>query len=224
MIEYHPVEEDTKEVLTNLLSENVDCIIMTSRGIVHYSQTVQHIRQSGMADLFLKKNILELDETNDFKVRGISDNEESAESSPRMRQIRYVDNIFFCAGNSKELILEEIIHRIHKNSKKKYKKIIFVDDSIQNVNKVHASFIKPSRSHLYRGIKTYAIHYAFMENFKRTYDKDCMELDNEKLRQMKQHKSWMNGRIEKNNLVAMNVFIGFSFLWWMAFKFLGIII
>jgi Protein of unknown function (DUF2608) len=227
LIDYVHVEKDTSQVLTKLLSyENVDYLIMTSRGMSHYSQTVKHLREAGkeLADLLIRPNMLKFDGADDLEVDGIQIDPEDPEMYPRLRQVRYIDNICFCSGNRKDLVLEEIVHRVHTaHPKAKYKKIIFFDDSIQNVNRVHTSFIKPRRRNLYRTIETYAVHYSLMEIHKRKYDTDSLKRDDEKMRLIKNCISHINGRVGMNYVVTFNVFMAISLLWWFVFRFLGII-
>jgi hypothetical protein len=225
LIDYVQVENDTLSILEQLTSyNNIDYLIMTSRGMMHYSQTLTHLRESGISHLFIKPNILTFNGADDIVVEGVEPNPEDPDIYPRLRQVRYIDNICFCAGNSKDLVLEEVVHRVHTaNPKKKYKKIIFVDDSIQNVNKVHTSFIQPRRSNLYRGIKTRAIHYSYMEIQKRRYDNELLKKDDEKMRYIRNCISHINGRIAIDYVVTFNVFMVISILWWFVFRFLGII-
>lgn len=229
LMKYSIVEPDTLDILTRILNgpnaDNVDFLIITSRGIMYYSQTLKHLREAGVADLLVRRNVLNITDANDMRVDGIAPNPNDPKMYPRLHQIRYVDNICFCAGNDKALILEELVNRIHtSNPRKKYKKIVFVDDSIQNVNKVHTSFVNPRRRNLYRGIKTYSVHYSYMEIEKRKYNLESLRKDDERMRYIKNCISYINGKVELNYVVTFNVFMIVSILWWFAFKFLNLIV
>lgn len=224
LIDYVTVEDDTKEVLVNILTrKNLDYFIMTSRGIIHYSQTLKHLRNSGVDDLLVRENILKITGADDIVVEGFVPNPDDPVTYPRFRQVRLIDNICFCSGTDKDLVLEEIIYRVHSsNNRNKYKKIIFIDDSLKNVNKVHSSFLKPRRHNLYRGIKTLAIHYAHTEINKRKYDINALKMDDEKMIRINNLTSYLNGKVELNYAVAMYVLLGVSFLWWFTFRFVGL--
>jgi uncharacterized protein DUF2608 len=225
LIKYVRVEPDTLEVLTELLApDNIDYIIMTSRGIMYYSQTLKHLKDAGLAHLFIRPNMLSFDGADDLIVKGVEPNPNDPDMYPRLRQVRYIDNICFCAGNDKGLILEEIIYRTHAaNPRRKYKTIVFADDSIKNVNIVHNRFIKPSRKNLLRGIRTYAIHYSFLEIQKRRYDSVSLQADDKMMRSLQNSISYINGKAMVNYVLSLYILLGVSTLWWFVFRFLGII-
>lgn len=218
LMQYRTVEPDTCEVLKDILNRpNIDYIIMTSRGMMHYSQTVKHLRDAGLGDLMIRPNMVNIRNADDILPK--SDEEGDPVMYPRLSQVRYIDNICMCAGNDKGEIMEEIMYR----SKKRYQRIIFVDDSISNVNKVHNRFMSPQKTKVFDNIKTYSIHYSFMEVEKRHYDDDALKRDDQKLHYLKNTIAYLNGKATIDYILSLNVLLVISMMWWFVFKFLGII-
>lgn len=227
LINYNTIESNTYNVVHKLCnSSNVDYFILTSRNVIYYSQTIKHIRDAGLADLFIRQNMLNVKKSNDIIIKGgnleHNDNLYSL-NYPKFDQVRYIDNICFCGNNNKGLVIEELIGRSYTtNSKKKYNYILMIDDSIDNINKVHNQFMRPSRKNIFNDTNTYAIHYSYMEIDKRLYNDESLRIDDQKIKYMRNGIAYMNGKISLNYVLSFKVLLIISILWWIAFRFLGI--
>lgn len=218
LMDYHTVEPDTREVLEEVLKrDHVDYMIMTSRGSMYYSQTIKHLRDAGLGDLMIRPNMVDVRTANDLLPKSVDPNDPPM--YPRLTQARYIDNICLAAGNDKGEVMEEIIFR----SKKQYGRIVFIDDSISNVNKVHNRFVAPLRKKVFDGINTYTIHYSYMEVEKRHYDDSALARDDQKLRYLKNTREYLNGRVVIDYPLTINILFVISVFWWIAFRFLGFV-
>jgi hypothetical protein len=231
---YRTVEPDTIDVVTKLISyPNVDYLILTRRGMRHYSQTIKHLKESGLASL-IRSNVLDINSTafeNTLNTHsdmvGVGDGDGDCQDKTVNGRIRYIDNICFCSGYEKDVILEELINLAYISSpKKRYDTIVVIDDSIQDINRIHNRFLRSSslRKSLFNKSSTHSIHYSFMEIIKRRYSDGAFQKDNRTLRTIKNTISYVNGKTIIDYVISVNVLLSVSLLWWFVFRFLGIII
>jgi hypothetical protein len=233
LIKYEAVESNTIDIISKICqnnSSNVDYLVLTSRNIIYYSQTLKHLKDSGLGNIFIRPNMLNIKDSNDIIVKGLIDKDIANENKsyslnyPKLDHVRYIDNICYCGNNNKGLVLEELISRAYEeNPKKKYKYITVIDDSIDNINKVHNQFMNPMRKNIFKDTNTHAIHYSYMEINKRRYNEELLRIDDHKIKYMRNGIAYMNGKITLDYILSMKVLIIISLLWWIAFRFLGII-
>lgn len=179
ILDFIPVEEETIEIIKNIIKRgNVDHFCLTSRNINFISHTHKHLRESGFG-FMSRKNIMNTDSI-DIDAGKHYD-----------RLVRYIDNVCNSSGNDKGHVLGQII----KNSFDRYTHVIFIDDSISNVEKVYNHFLEDPmynsnpKSNI---INTFSLNYRYMDEHKNNYSIHDFTDDKEKVKNLIEFKENFN--------------------------------
>lgn len=121
----HPVEADTVKIVKKIQNQKIKTFILTSRGSGYRNDTEMELDQ---VDLSFKES--SVGPEGGYPSRFIP------EGTDLKKEISYMDGILMGSGQDKGILLKYILDK----TKTKFKVIIFIDDTLKNIENVEESF------------------------------------------------------------------------------------
>lgn len=186
MLKFKAVEPATNEFVEYLRSTNeVNSFCLTARHVMFHSNTVEHLKDAKFHDVFVKTNILNV-------KNFLSVNPDP--NDPSTPLVRYLDNICSSSGQNKGNVILDLFRSIDNTDKfmfDQFDMIIFLDDSIKNIQHVHHA-LKLYNEESEMNFSSMSIHYTYMEDHKNTYSIHDFVDDTEMLKKIISLQSILN--------------------------------
>lgn len=180
VLSFQGVEKNTDVLIDTIknLSDPLKCpnsmkyMCLTARNVRFHSYTTMHLHRTRYDKILVRRNMLDLPDT--MYLMG------SDKGNENVPLVRYIDNICSASGENKGEVLVEILNRyFDKHPHEEFDYIIFIDDSINNIDKVHCHLKK----YIKRKISSICVHYTYMEEHKSNYSIHHFTDDNTKMNQ-----------------------------------------
>ncbi len=130
----HPVEKNTAEIVNQFQNRKYSVIALTSRGPIYRSQTEMHLKNSNISF-----------KTSSFGPAGGYASTFFPENISGAREISYMDGIAMGSGQNKGKVLSSLFAK----TKTEFKSIIFVDDTLKNIENVEGELFKTVDLHTF---------------------------------------------------------------------------
>lgn len=198
LLNFSGVEKETDAFVAKIAAlsqtDKLKYMCLTSRSVIFHSYTLMHFKDTGYDKVFVRPNVLSIDNPLYLGYEA----ETSTESLP---QVRYIDNVCSCSGMNKGDVMVDILKQVYLDSLQdnhstgdfEFDTIIFIDDSISNVNKMHLKlrgFFKD-----FPCMISICIHYTYMEEHKNNYSIRNFIDDNKKMNRLIEFKNYINNLI-----------------------------
>jgi hypothetical protein len=182
LLDFCGVEKETDDFvstiyrLSKLNSGSLKYICLTARNIRYHSQTLIHFESAKYDNVLIRPNMLDVGEYIDpFPL------------------CRYIDNICFTSGNKKGDVLTNILDKYYKKEKT-FDIIIYIDDSINDINSVYENITKNGGHKLYKNTDTYCIHYTNINESVNKYSYADYEIDRKKTEDAYKFRKYINSK------------------------------
>lgn len=187
LLEFKAVESGTDEfvqTIDKLHKENdMKYICLTSRNVLFTSYTTIHFKDADYDSVMVRPNLLDIRDPTYIECEN---------PGKKGFTVRYLDNICSVSGRDKGIVTTEIVSRYYENHNDKFDMIIFIDDSISNIEKVNRSLSDPKNNTIYQGTDSICIHYTYMEEHKSKYSINDFIDDTEKIEKLLEFKKYVN--------------------------------
>lgn len=149
LVDMHPVEKSIPSIVKEIQNSGIKSIILTARGSVYRNDIEIEL---GRMDLSFKESAIgpEGGYASTFKPDNIE----------RPRSISYQDGIIMGSGQNKGLLLKHIL----KKTNSSFKAIVFVDDTLKNIENVEKEYAEDSQM--------FVIHYTHEQGRVDRFQKD----------------------------------------------------
>jgi len=194
LLNFCGVEKETDAFVDKIASlslmNKLKYMCLTSRSVVFHSYTLMHFKDTGYDKVFIRPNTLSLDNPLYLKCKA---------SDEYIPHVRYIDNVCSCSGMNKGEVMIDILKQAYLDNPQDnpqdnsqdngfdFDMIIFIDDSVGNINKMHSSL----REFLmdFPHVASLCIHYTYMEEHKNNYSIHDFIDDNEKMNRLIEFKN-----------------------------------